>query len=188
MKKQYRRDNYLSQIKIKNLIDLYKREKDKKACIRLLCAIKKKKGYSLNDISEILEIPISTVSDYLKRFDKNLDSLYDSKCQSRPTRLNTKQQEILINSLKNSPEKFGYYSKFWTIKVIKHYINKNFKESFSNQGIRKMLKRLGFKHYKIKEIELIINKDQQIKKSMDPKINEISMIDKRSYYWRLPKK
>jgi transposase len=152
-----------------------------------LCAIKRKKGYSIKDISEIIEIPISTVSDYLKRFDKNLNSLYDNKSQSRPSKLNKTQQKILIDSLNLKPEKFGYNTRFWTTKIIKHYINKKFKKSFSSQGIRKMLKRNGCKYYKISYGELEIIKNQQIKKSKEPKIKKISIIDRRSNYWKFIK-
>jgi transposase len=176
---------YLIKKNLDELIKLYRFEKNTKAHIRLLCAIHRKKGKTIKQISEILEIPRSTISDYLHRLDKNLDLIYDNNCQSRPSKLNKKLQEQIVKILKDNPEKYGYTSLIWTTKMIKHYIQHNFNIKFTSQGIRKMLYRLGIKNYEVNNL-IIKNTKKKFNnlRKIDKSIVHIYNIDKRSTYWK----
>lgn len=177
--------DYLSNITKEELLKLYKKEKDSKACIRLLCAIHRKDGKSLSEIGEILYIPTSTVSDHLRRLSIDFSNLYDKHNQQRPYRLTQREHELLINAIKNSPEKSGYPAIVWTTKMILHYIKNNFGKNFTEHGLRKLLYRANFVLIKPRPYNNKGNKKQQeeFKKNFPKILNDICKMDMRSSLW-----
>ena len=136
--------DFLPNKTVNELIRLYRKEKDSKASIRLLCAIHRKNGRTIPDIANILLIPTSTVSDYLRRLSNDFNELYDKRVQQRPPRLTIKEHKRLINAIKNPPTQSGYPAIVWTTKMILHYIQNNFNKKFTPHGLRKLLYRASF--------------------------------------------
>ena len=62
--------NFLSNISLKKLEKLYNKENNAKSKIRLQCAILRKKGETIEFISNVTRRPKTTISDILKRFEK----------------------------------------------------------------------------------------------------------------------
>ena len=135
--------DFLPNKTVNELVNLYRKEKNSKASIRLLCAIHRKNGKTIPDIANILLIPTSTVSDHLRRLSKDF-KLYDRRIQQRPPRLTVKEHKQLIGAIKNLPTQSGYPAIVWTTKMILHYIQDNFNKSFTLQGLRKLLYRANF--------------------------------------------
>jgi transposase len=176
---------YLPNKTLDELVKLYKCEKDSKACLRLLSAIHRKKGLTVQKISEMLMIPISTVSDNLRRLSNNFDDLYDKRNQRRPPKLTANEYQKLINALNDPPNESGYPATIWTTKMINHYIKSNFNKSYTTHGVRKLLHRANFVRLKPRPYHLKGNKKQQeqFKKNYPGSLMNICKMDSRSSFW-----
>lgn len=176
---------YLPNKSVTELLDLYRKEKDSKASIRLLCAIHRKNGKTIPDIAEILLIPTSTVSDHLRRLSKDFNELYDKRIQKRPPRLTMNEHKQLIEAIENSPTQSGYPAIVWTTKMILHYIRNNFNKKFTPHGLRKLLYRANFVRLKPRPYHAKGNKKEQeeFKKNYPRSLINICKMDMRSFFW-----
>ena len=78
-------EEFLPTISKKELKEIYKKEKNAKAKLRLLAALQRKTGETLDNIAFSLEKPKTTIHDWLKRFEMgNLDYLRDRKQSGKP--------------------------------------------------------------------------------------------------------
>lgn len=90
-------EKFLPEFSKAELAKLYQKEKNAKAKLRLLAAIFRKEGKSLDAISESIQTPKTTVHDWLKRLEsEGLDGLTDN---SRPGRLLMGQSIILKRNI-----------------------------------------------------------------------------------------
>ena len=177
--------DYLPNNSINELLNLYRKEKDSKASIRLLCAIHRKNGKSIPDIANILLIPTSTVSDHLRRLSQDLNNLYDERIQQRPPRLTDKEHKRLINAIRSPPTQSGYPAIVWTTKMILHYIRHSFNKKFTPHGLRKLLYRSSFVRLKPRPYHAKGNKKEQeeFKKNYPKSLRNICKMDMRSFFW-----
>ncbi len=176
---------FLPDKEIDELKELYRQENDGKACIRLLCAIHRKKGKSIIEIAEILELPVSTVSDHLRRLSHNFEDLYDKHNQQRPPKLTKKEYQQLISAVKNPPVQSGYPAVVWITKMVQHYIHDKFGKQFTSHGIRKLLYRTNFTRLKPRPYHIKGNKKEQkeFKKNYPKSLITICKMDMRSSFW-----
>ena len=138
-------EQFLQFISRKKLKEIYKREKNAKAKLRLLVALQRKDGETLDSISFSLEKPKTTIHDWLKRFESgNLDQLYDVKQSGKPSRLTKKQLKKLDKILDNSPEKQGFPFVLWTTKLVQYLLLVKFKVEYKLRQIRNIIKEIGF--------------------------------------------
>lgn len=167
------------------LVNLYRKERNSKASIRLLCAIHRKNGKTIPDIANILLIPTSTVSDHLRRLSKDFNELYDKRIQQRPFRLTVKEHNQLIEAIKNPPTQSGYPVIVWTTKMILHYIQDNFNKKFTPHGLRKLLYRASFVCLKPRPYHAKGNKKEQkeFKNNYPKSLIDICKMDMRSFSW-----
>jgi transposase len=176
---------FLPNKEIDELRKLYRQENDGKACIRLLCAIHRKKGKSITEIAEILELPISTVSDHLRRLSHKFGDLYDKRIQRRPPKLTQEEYQQLINAIKNPPVQSGYPAVVWITKMVQHYIYEKFGKEFTSHGVRKLLYRANFTRLKPRPYHAKGNKKEQeeFKKNYRKSLVNICKMDMRSSFW-----
>ena len=136
---------FLHEFSKAELTKLYQKEKNAKAKLRLLAAISRKEGKSLDFISGSMQIPKTTVHDWLNRLESNgLDGLVDVKQPGRPSWLSQNQKEKLKEVLNDSPEKQGIPFKIWTTSLVQYIIHELFKIMYKPRNVRKLLKKLGF--------------------------------------------
>ena len=158
-----RGNEFLVKYTLQEIENMYRKEMDVKAKLRLLCAIHRKKGRTILDIADITNLPKSTVSDYLNRIEKDLSLLYDKKNKGAIPKLSTQQQEKLLAALSEEPFKVDIPFIFWTTVLVKYYIRREFKKTFTLHGIRKILYRMGFTRQKPRQMHYKGNKEEQRK-------------------------
>jgi transposase len=178
-------EDFLPNKTVNELVNLYRKEKNSKASIRLLFAINRKNGKTIPDIAKVLFIPTSTISDHLKRISKDFNKLYDRRIQQRPPRLTVKEHKQLIDTIKNPPTQCGYPAIIWTTKMILHYIQDNFNKNFTLHGLRKLLYRASFVRLKPRPYHAKGNKEEQkkFKKNYPKSLINICKMDMRSFFW-----
>lgn len=136
-------EEFLPEVPLSEIKRLYKTENKAKPKQRLLCAVHRKEGRSMDYIASALHINRRTVHDTLRRFSERGISAKDAiKQDGRPAMLSIKQRENLINDLEAGPP----YNKsgLWTTKEVKEILRKKYGVSFVNQHIWRIIISLGF--------------------------------------------
>jgi len=183
MKSTKKGDQFLANVSMQYLKEQYKKEKDSKAKLRLLAAILRKEGKDLREISKSIHKPFTTISDWLKRFEKDgLKRIYNLKKSGRPSLLNEEQQEKLKEILEESPEKQKIPFKIWTTQLVQYIIKKTFGVLYVKRSIRIILKKLGFRLKVPRQENVKKNKKavEEFKKNLKVKYNITLNLDSRS--------
>lgn len=145
---------FLSKTSLRELRKLYKKETNSKAKLRLLAAIHRKQGKSIDKISELLEKPRKTVHGWLTNFQERGISGKDSiKQEGRPCRLTGTQMKEFVRRLEKGPPKNP--SGLWTAKGVRSLIRDKYGILYGRTNTWKILVATGFtpqvprkRHYK----------------------------------------
>ena len=152
-------DMFLQKTSLKELKRLYKKETNSKAKLRLLAAIHRKRGKSMDIIAELLEKPRTTIHGWLTYFQERGISGKDSiKQEGRPCKLSGKQRKELVKQLKKGPPRNS--SGLWTTKEVRNLIHNKYRVLYGRTNMWKIFIAAGFtpqvprkKHYKTASIE-----------------------------------
>lgn len=178
-----KRNEFLSQISEKELKQHYKREKNAKAKLRLLAAIQRKQGKTLDDIAFSLQKPKMTISDWLRRLVQHgLKGIYDIKQPGKPARLTPNQLKKLETILERSPQKQGLPFCVWTTKLVQYIIIELFNVKYEVRNVREIIHKLNFRFRVPRPENKKANKNLQekFKKNLKKKYNIIINLDLRS--------
>lgn len=157
-----RDEDFLRRVSVNVLQQLYAAEQNKKKKLRLLVAIHRKKGKSIDNISDLLNLPRRTVHGWLWRFEnKGLKGIADKKQTGRPKRLLEKHLKALRKDLIQPPEKFGYAYGMWDTKIVQEHVKKKFGKHFGGRHMRRLLHRMGFSQQKPRPSDYRANKASQ---------------------------
>lgn len=122
---------------------MYKEEEKAKPKLRLLCAIHRKEGKSIDEIVDFTNMKRRTVHAILKRFmERGIDAKDSIKQDGRPPKLTIKQRKKLIKKLEQGPlhNKTG----LWTTKEVHNLIQKEFGVRYNQKYIWELLTAAGF--------------------------------------------
>lgn len=122
---------------------LSRREKLRKPQLRLLAALRRKQGWTLERIAASLEQPLMTVHGWLMRLQRRgIEGLQDRKQTGRPARLTPQQKRQLIKDLERGPPHNP--TGLWTTKLVQELLRSKYKVSFVKQHVWRILDQLGF--------------------------------------------
>lgn len=164
---------FLSNISVKKLQKMYDKEKNVKSKLRLLSAVHRKRGKSIDEIAYILSKPRRTIHGWLTRFQKRGPSGKDSIKQSgRPATLTLTQQKNLIKDLERGPPHNP--TGLWSTKELKDLLKRKYYVEFVNQHVWRLLVSLGFsmqrprkQHYQKPSEEEIAQFKKKLNKKQD---------------------
>ena len=162
---------FLPNISLQKVQSLYSCEKKPRAKLRLLAAIHRKQGQSIDKIAYLLSTPRDTVYGWLRRFTRRgIDAKDSIKQSGRPAQLTVKQRVKLVKILEQGPP--HNHSGLWTTKELRALITRKFKRTYVKQHVWRLLTTLGFsllrprkRHYQRPSDEEIA----QFKKKLDEK-------------------
>jgi len=178
--------NFLPTISSHQLINLYKHEKDQKAKSRLLAAIHRKEGKTLQEISNIIKRPITTLGDWLRRIsNEGIERRFSIKQLGRPTRLNDIQLDELSDVLSLPPTEKNLPFLFWTTKLVREYIRIEYGVEYTTRQITNILRKLEFTSQKPRPSHLKANKilQETFKKTSLKIFDPTWKVDMRSTFW-----
>lgn len=178
--------DFLPKISLRKIENLYHQEKNAKAKIRLQCAILRKEGKTIKDISDVTKKPKTTISDILNRFEQKGIIAKDAiKQKGQPKRLSDSQCKKVRKMLEKKPTKNGFPFVVWTTKLVGYAINKFFGVVYSLRQIRNLLKKLMFSLQKQRPEHLRANKalQRRFKKNFDEELSGLIRSDMRSSFW-----
>jgi transposase len=147
-------DSFLPKISLKKLRRRYTAEKKAKPKLRLLCAICRKEGGSIDDVAARVSMKRRTVHEILRRFDERGIGGKDSiKQTGQPFHLTLKQRKDLIKRLDRGLP--NNKSGLWTTKEVRAFIKKKYGVEYAHSHTWLILKAAGFsmqkprnRHYK----------------------------------------
>jgi transposase len=174
---------FLADISLKQIKQWYKCEKNAKAKIRLLVAIKRKEGKSLSDIVRETNQPKTSVSRWLGRIEEQgFKGIYDIKQSGRPAKLSQEQKETLKKILMESPTKQDIPFTMWTSSLVQFIIHKMFNVLYKHRNIEYLIKKLGFTFQKPRPRHKKANRkaQEEFKKNFKQKYGNTLNEDSRS--------
>lgn len=177
---------FLADVSLKKLEESYAAEAHAKSKLRLQCAILRKKGKSQPFIADVTGMPVTTVSDILRRFEtRGVSGSHAIKQQGQPPKLSSVQRVKLKRIVSQSPTKEGLPFKIWTTKLVQHIINKMFNVEHVVMQVHRLLKSMGLSLQKARPEHIKANKKLQadFKKNFDEKLKFLGKVDTRSYFW-----
>ena len=181
-----RGESFLPDFSINELNEIYQEENDSKAKIRLLAAILRKEGKTLEEISSTVKHPLTTVGDWLRRLHtEGISRKNNKKPSGRPKRLTDKQIANLKPILFKSPKEQGFPFIIWTTKLVIQLIEKLYNVSYKPLQVRRILHSLGLSCQKPRPSHRKANKQLQegFKKISDNRLNHLLTMDTQSYFW-----
>lgn len=134
---------FLPTISLQQLQRMARSERERKSQLRLLAAVHRKQGWTLERIAAALAQPLTTIHDWLLRFHKHdLNRIKDKKQPGRPPTLTLSQRRKLVKDLEHGPPHNA--NGLWTTKQVKDMLKRNYKIEFVNQHVWRLLTTLGF--------------------------------------------
>lgn len=153
---------FMREVSTAKLKAAYGKETSEKAKMRLLAAVKRRQGKSIDQIASDLEIGRRTVHSWLWRFvEKGLDGVHDVKQPGRPKRLTERQMKGLKGDLIAGPEKFGFGKQLWTTRMVQEHVRRKYGVSYVDRHMRRLLRRMGFSSQKPRPVHYKADKREQ---------------------------
>lgn len=175
---------FLPKVSLERLNALYAKEQNAKAKLRLLAAIRRKKGESLDNIVYSLEKPRRTIHGWLQRFEqRGINGVYDKKQPGRTPKLNPSQLKKLRRELLRGPAHVP--SHLWTMRLASEHIKKEYGVAYKRHNIFRLLRLLGFSVQKPRQQHYKADKNTQavFKKKLDESHASTAIAVGRSRVW-----
>ena len=152
---------------------MYDAEKNAKSKLRLLSAVHRKRGKSIDEIAYILSKPRRTIHGWLTQFQKRGIGGKDSiKQTGRPAILTLMQRKSLVKDLERGPP--HNISGLWSTKELRDLLKRKYRVEFVNQHVWRMLVSLGFsmqrprkQHYQKPNLEEITRFKKKLGEKQD---------------------
>lgn len=134
---------FLQSVSLQRLQKMAHAEREHKPHLRLLVAIHRKQSWTLERSAAALEVPVTTVHDWLLRFEQHgLGRLRDTKQSGRPPVLSMKQRREFVKTLEHGP--LHNPEGLWSSKEVKDILKRKYHIEFVNQHVWRLLVSLGF--------------------------------------------
>lgn len=134
---------FLPNTTMNQLQRMYKKETKAKPKMRLLAAIHRKKGKSLDEIAYHVNASRNTVHGWLRNFSLRGIKAKDSIKQSgRPVSMTIANRKRLIKDLERGPPHNA--SGLWTTKEVMQLLKKKYNQRYVKQHVWRLLVSLGF--------------------------------------------
>ena len=147
-------EDFLPRVSIRELRKMYRVEQKAKPRLRVLFAIHRKEGSSIDDIAAFTNMKRRTVHETLRRFvERGIEAKDSIKQTGRPPKLTEQQRRKFIRKLERGPP--YNHSGLWTTKEVRELIRKDFGVKYAHGHVWELLTAAGFslqrprpRHYK----------------------------------------
>lgn len=179
--------SFLPRVSLETLNAAYIAEKNGKAKLRLLAAIRRKKGETIDEIATSLEKPRRTIHGWLHRFEqRGLRGSQDIKQPGRTPKLDISNLKKLRRELLRGPAHVP--SKLWTTRILREHISSKYGVQYKRHNVIKLLHKLGFsiqkprpRHFKADPVA-----QREFKKKQNVSHAITTGLAGRSHFWMSP--
>ncbi len=149
-----RSEEFLPHTSLTELKQLMRTETNAKPRLRLLIAVHRKQGKSIDEIAEACSVPRRTAHGTIQRFqERGVTASNAAKKEGRTPRLSKKQRTHLLALLEKGNPRTP--SRLWTSKEVLNLIKRKFNVTYTPQHVWRLLIACGFsllvprpRHYK----------------------------------------
>jgi transposase len=107
------------------------------------------RGFSNEEIMEILEVSLSSAKRWRRKVNENgIQELYRETGSGKPSSLTHEQLEELKNIIVQGAHASGYLTDRWTSRLVADLIRKKWDVDYSGSNVRRILNELGFSYHK----------------------------------------
>lgn len=104
------------------------------------------KGYNIRRISQILDIAPTYIGEWFNRYEREgVTGLLDRPRSGRPSKVTQRHIRLILEAIEKSPQLYGYNRSTWSCALLAQYIAKKTKLVVSEDLIRLLLIRFGFR-------------------------------------------
>src|SRR3989344_3121856 len=137
------RTAFLPDVSTRQLRAMYAAEQHPKSKLRLLAAVHRREGKSIDGIAYMLSKHRRTVHGWLTRFaERGIDAKNARKQTGRPSQLTLAQKRRLVKDLERGPPHNA--TGLWSTKEVRELLRRKYKAVFVKQHVWRMLDQLGF--------------------------------------------
>jgi transposase len=134
---------FLSSISTSQLRSMYAAEQHPKSKLRLLAAMHRRQGRSIDDIAYMISKPRRTVHGWLTRFaERGIDAKDARRQTGRPSQITLAQKRQIIKDLERGPPNNA--TGLWSTKEVQSLLRRKYNAIFVKQHVWRMLDQLGF--------------------------------------------
>nr|WP_163860055.1 IS630 family transposase [Paenibacillus elgii] len=136
---------------IQNLNEAMREASNKRLYERYLAVRLHLEGHTFTEIGTLLNRAYQTISRYWTTYRENgLEGLELDHSPGKPVKLTDEQLDELANTVeKKQPADVGFEAHYtWTLQLIADWIEREFKQQYTQKGVSKLLQRLGFSYTK----------------------------------------
>lgn len=173
---------FLPNTTINQLQKIYKQETKAKPKMRLLAAIHRKKGKSLDDIAYHVNASRNTVHGWIRNFSLRGVQAKDSiKQTGRPVSMTLANRKRLIKDLERGPPHNA--SGLWTTKEVMQLLKKKYNQRYVKQHVWRLLVSLEFSLQRPRKQHYLRPSEKELfyfKKKLD---NKQDIIGERGLLW-----
>lgn len=115
---------------------------------RVLAAIGRKQGATLDELAERHDVAEKTVRNWLDRFAERpvAEAPYDEHRPGRPTKLSREEMEQLFADLHQSPAEFGYDREGWFPELVRHYVAEQYDVDYTLRHTYRLMDEAGLSY------------------------------------------
>ena len=140
---------FLPRVSTSHLKKLAANETNAAARVRLLVALHRKQGWSIDSIAESVSLHRRSVHDIIRRFSKRgLKAAESLPKPGRKKRLTTAQLKRLKNKLLKPPKASDFEGDFWNSKMVSEMVRRECGVSYTGRHTLRLLSKLGFSYKK----------------------------------------
>jgi transposase len=135
----------LDEITLEELQELREHIEDGKPRDRVLTAIARKQGDTIETLAERQGVVEKTIRNWLDRFAEEPieQAPYDDTSPGRPPKLEGDDREQLFEQLQHPPTDRGYEQQAWSSKLLVHHVKDTYGVEYSRGHARKLLSKAG---------------------------------------------
>ena len=146
-------ETFLPNVSLTHLKKLTAKETNATARVRLLVALHRKQGWSIDTIAESVSMHRRSVHDILHRFiDRGLKAAESLPKSGRKRRLTNAQLKRIKGKLLKSPKASKFEGDFWTAKMVADLVRREYGVNFTARHMTRLLSNLGFSYKKPRPI------------------------------------
>jgi transposase len=140
---------FLPRVSMSHLKKLAANESIAAARVRLLVALHRKQGWSIDSIAESVSLHRRSVHDILHRFiERGLKAAESLPKSGRKKRLSNVQLKSVKNKLLKSPKSSKIEGDFWNSKMVSELVRRECGVSYTARHTTRLLSKLGFSYKK----------------------------------------
>jgi transposase len=112
---------------------------------RVLAAIGRKQGATLEELARRHGVTEKTIRNWLDRFAEQplREAPYDGQRPGRPPKLQEQKREAFLDDLRRPPEVLGYEHEAWDPELVRHHLSEAYDVEYSRRHVYRLLDELG---------------------------------------------